>query len=113
MIEAGIDEDPQAYQYNLFGPAASVNTVANDRLGFIKAHLMQLVQLGKLQDDGRKPDILWRHVAWTNFLARQEPILPWVDLLRRYRGEWLRLVGLGQQVGWRWAAWFPASGVAA
>lgn len=113
MIEAGIDEDRHAYEYDLFGPPDAVNAVANEKLDFIKAHLMQLVQLGELRDDGRKPDILWRHAVWTHFLTGQEPILPWVDLLRRYRVEWLRLVGRGQQIGWRWAAWFSASGAAA
>jgi len=106
MIEAGINEDPEAYQYDLFGPAASVNAVPDKALGFLKAHLMQLAELKELRDDGRKPDILGRHLSWTKLLAQRESVRPWVDLLRRYREEWLRLVALGHRMGWRWATWY-------
>jgi 7-cyano-7-deazaguanine synthase in queuosine biosynthesis len=113
LIDAGITEDSNAYQYDLFGSALLTNAVPAPKLDFIKAHLMQLAQLEKLQDDGRKPDILWRHVTWTKFLAEQESILPWVSLLRRYREEWRTLLDRGRTVGWRWATLFSTSGEAA
>jgi hypothetical protein len=107
MIEAGIDEPIGTYQYDLFSGADGVRVVPQEKLAVIKAHLMQLAKLRELQDDGRKPSILWRHLTWSRFLSPQEPVLPWVDLLRRYREEWLRLVRLGQREQWLWADWYP------
>lgn len=66
---------------------------------------MQLGELSELSDDGLCPDILRRHMVGTEVLGAGEGPGPWVDVLRRYRDEWMKIIEKGQERNWQWARW--------
>jgi 7-cyano-7-deazaguanine synthase in queuosine biosynthesis len=105
ILAAGLAEDATGYVRDLFGDNAVVNNIPSEELVYLKATLMQVAELASLLPDGSRPDIFRRHVMGTGLLQAGEPVAPWVDLMNRYREEWLRIVAWGHSRGWRWAEW--------
>lgn len=108
LSAAGISEPAEKYQYDVFGSAAVVNAIPDDELNHLKSTIMQIVSLSDLGSDHPLPETLRRHVYGTRVVSDGESVQPWIDLLIRYRDEWLNLIADGQSVGRKWADWFPA-----
>jgi len=108
LLASGTEEDPALYVHDLFGDAQAVNNLPFDNISYLKATLMQVAELAGLEADGSGPDIFRRHVSGTGLLECNESVSPWVDVMRRYREEWLKIVAWGHSRGWHWADWLAA-----
>lgn len=108
MIGAGIVESDGAYECDLFGESHITNAVSAEKLLPLKATLMQVERLGKLREQSL-PEWFLRYALGTRVAENPASLRGWVDVLLRYRAEWLDLVAFGQSKGWAWARWLPAS----
>ena len=102
MSVAGIGEPRGIYKHDLFGSAKRANRISKDRLKYLKAMLMQVVQLGMLETQGAIPQRFQRHLIGTEVVQPGESLEPIIDLLLRYRHEWLDLAAVGEGRGWSW-----------
>jgi 7-cyano-7-deazaguanine synthase in queuosine biosynthesis len=113
LISGGVPERHERYKYDLFGSADEANAVPERDLVHLKAMLLQIADLDDLTDDGASPDLFRRHVFGTQLLGNNEPVAPWVAVMRRYRDEWRVLVDQAALSGISWAQWLPSSDLAA
>lgn len=110
FLAAGVEEPISAYRFDVFGSGAG--DVPASKLLDLKAALMQVADLSELEDDGRKPDLFRRHLFGTHVLSAGETVTPWIDVHRRYRDEWLRLLDRERTAGVSWASWVSGECVA-
>ena len=111
MIVAGISEPDGAYEYDLFGSSQTVNAIEPTKLANLKATLMQVERLGELRRESL-PEWFLRYALGTRAEEDRDALRSWVDVLLRYRAEWLDLIAMGQSKGWDWAKLLPASAAA-
>ncbi len=111
MITAGIVEPVGAYEYDLFGPPEVTNAIPLEKLNYLKATLKQVDRLGEL-GHRHLPEWFLSYSLGTRVEDSAAALEPWVQVLLRYRKEWLDLVALGQSRGWNWARWLPVSSAA-
>jgi len=111
MIVAGVDESDGAYEYDLFGSSQTVNAVEPAKLENLKATLMQVERLGELRGEPL-PEWFLQYALGTRVVKDRDALRSWVDVLLRYRAEWVALIALGESRGWNWAKWLPASAAA-
>lgn len=111
MIVAGMDEPDGAYDYDLFGEPHTTNSIEPTKLGYLRATVMQVERLGDLHGESL-PEWFLRYALGTRVAENPAALRGWVDVLLRYRAEWLDLIALGQSKGWEWAGWLPASSAA-
>jgi len=111
LILAGIREPGGRYEYDLFGPSEITNSIDPAKLTGIKATLMQVDRLADLR---RRPlpDWFLQYALGTGVENSVAALEGWLDVLLRYRSEWLDLVESGQSKGWKWAGWLPVSSAA-
>ena len=109
LLKAGIEENVNAYQYDLWGKPKTVNRIAPDKLNFLKATVMQVSRLAHLDNGGPGAELFRRHVVGTGMLAPNELPNFWYDVLKRYRDEWLEMLTQGRTAGYRWAAWLNST----
>ena len=79
---------------------------------YLKAMLMQVVQLGMLETHGAIPQRFQRHLIGTEVVRPSESLEPIIDLLLRYRHEWLDLAAVGERRGWSWTKLLGPTGSA-
>jgi len=106
MLAGGVGEKAEQYKFDLFGNAKNANRIPTEELTPLKAMLFQVADLAELSDDGHKPDLFRRYLFGTGVLARNEPVRSWVEVMRRYRDEWRRLVRDANARGIEWSALF-------
>jgi hypothetical protein len=111
MIVAGISEPDGAYEFDLFGQPQVTNEVKPEKLLHLKATLMQVDRLSELRSQSL-PEWFLRYALGTRIDREPNALRCWVDVLLRYRAEWLDLVADGRSRGWHWAGWLPASSAA-
>ncbi len=111
MIVAGMDEPGGAYEYDLFGAPHTTNAIEPTKLENLKATLMQVDRLADLRGESL-PEWFLRYALHTGVAESRAGLTSWVEVLLRYRAEWLDLIALGQLKGWEWAGWLPASSAA-
>ncbi len=111
MMVAGIGEPDGAYEYDLFGTPQTTNAIEPTKLRNLKATLMLVARLGELRGPPLR-DWFLRHAIGTRVAEDRAALGGWIDVLLRYRAEWLGLVALGQSKDWEWASWLPASSAA-
>jgi hypothetical protein len=102
MAVAGIEENG-VYQHDLFGLDHENYQVQEDDLEYLKAFLLQVVNLGPLQSGGPVPHRVRRHLFATNVVSTEESMVPFLRLLSRYRDEWLGIAAEGKDRGLAWA----------
>jgi 7-cyano-7-deazaguanine synthase in queuosine biosynthesis len=104
LFAAGIEEPRDLYRYDLFstGHAPLPRSARNT----INALFVQLYRLADLENGAafHRTDLNYLH--HTEVIAAGESPAALVDLYRRYRSEWLRLIAAGQERGWPWIAGF-------
>lgn len=97
---AGIRENPNFYQHDLLDPHSS--RLDPKKLRYLLAFLRQVDSLGEL-DEGRLPPLIGRHLRTTGLVRPSDPLDPYVELFRRYRSEWYRLLHQARRNGCAWA----------
>jgi len=105
LFVAGIIEPAGTYKHDLF--STTTPEITDDEWAYVKATLMQIELLGHLIADQPLPPLVARHLYGSGILeagARPDAI---VDLLQRYRQEWLGLLRHGRSQGWAWCQWLP------
>lgn len=104
MFVARIQEQPGNYKHDLFGLVERSNAVADKELKYLKACLMQVVQLGLMETEKVIPERIRRHLLGTEVLEPGGSLRPLADLLLQYRHEWLDLVAVGERRGSWWTS---------
>jgi 7-cyano-7-deazaguanine synthase in queuosine biosynthesis len=103
MRVGGIKEPNGTYKFDLFGLQQVVNRIPDRFLKYLKAFLMQVMQLAPLDADNELPRRIRRHLLGSRILGHGESAGPMVEVLRRYRQEWLTIASEGIERGWDWA----------
>jgi 7-cyano-7-deazaguanine synthase in queuosine biosynthesis len=103
FLSADLTLDHDQYLLDVFDPATHV---PRERLDYVAATLMQIIDLVDLSDDAARPAGLSRYLDGSGLRACGEPTA-WIDVLRRYRDEWLRLIHQQHSAGQRWAGLLP------
>lgn len=104
MLVGGIREPSGTYKFDLFGPQQVVNNIPDCRLKYLKAFLMQVAHLSVLDSQDEIPRSLRRHLFGSGIVGHGESPQPVIELLRRYRNEWLTIAAEGKEQGWHWAS---------
>jgi 7-cyano-7-deazaguanine synthase in queuosine biosynthesis len=102
MLIGGVREPRGTYKFDLFGPSRLVNRIPDQRLKHLKAFLMQVVHLAALDSQDELPRRLRRHLLGSGVIGQGDSPLPQIELLRRYRQEWLTIAAEGKERGWSW-----------
>ncbi len=100
LQSAGVDESKSCYQHDLFSDASS--EIPKDKLDNLLAFLMQIDKLSQLDNSDQLPAFVIRHLRATGVIRSDSVPMELVDLYKRYRREWLSLIEIGQQKGWKW-----------
>ena len=110
FYSAGLTIDAGPYLDDIFDPTIPV---PREKLDYLAATLMQVIDLEHLTDDGSQPEVLRRHLEATGLLRFGESPGQRVEVLRRYRDEWLRVIHEQHASGQRWAGLLPEGLIAA
>jgi hypothetical protein len=103
MQVAGISESGESYEYDIFELSSKSEPVPWERLKFLKAFLMQVAQLSDVEQCDHLPRAFERHVLSTGILGRGQPQKGVIDLLARYRDEWIAVASHARRNGHGWA----------
>jgi hypothetical protein len=98
---AGVSEN---CEFDIFGDAVEVNSIPVRELNFLKAMIVQLDDYRDLNGDNPLPLALRSHLA--RIFEPGEDVRPLIEVLRKYRNEWLSVIEDGQRCGRRWAGWY-------
>lgn len=101
---AGISEPDGSYKYDIFD-LCQMESVSVERLQYLKAFLMQIAQLDGLETKDRLPRAFERHVLSTKILRPGESPKGVIELLARYRNEWIATALHARRNGHLWAKW--------
>lgn len=102
MFIGGIKEPRGTYKFDLFGPARLVNRIPDGLLKYLKAFLMQVVHLAALDSQDELPRRFRRHLLGSGIIGPGDSPFLVVEVLRRYRQEWLTIAADGIERGWTW-----------
>jgi hypothetical protein len=103
MLLAGVEEPLGQYQYDFLGTREGFRAIPKGELAHLMATLMQIEHLKELRQGAPIPQRILRHLVGTGVVPPGEACQPWVDLLARYRDEWLTLLAGAQSRGLGWA----------
>jgi len=110
MLTAGIDEAAGAYKYDLFTGHKGTTPTPAKKLEFLKAYLMQVSELQGVQLGEKLPARMMRHLVGTNILQQSDPTAPYVQLLGRYRDQWLDVARQAELRGYSWTKMIGPNG---
>jgi 7-cyano-7-deazaguanine synthase in queuosine biosynthesis len=99
---AGIDEDGNLYGYDFLGQPDLINHLPDNRLRFLSAFLLQVAHLRNIENEERLPSMFERHVV-PGIVPKGESQKGVIELLGRYRDEWLEIVAEARERGHAWA----------
>ncbi len=99
LITAGVDEPSEHYEVDLFSQQA--NEIPPSRLDYLAAILMQVEHIKNISHSR----LFQCHVRGTQVIEAAESEQPLVNLLLRYRQEWIELSAKARAEGLRWARW--------
>lgn len=103
MMVAGIEEPQGTYKYDLFSQDYESSGIEERHLEYLKAFLLQVANLGPLEPGVRVPLRVQRHLLGTNVVPPGESTTAVLNLLSRYRDEWLNLAAHGMvDHDWEW-----------
>ena len=92
-----------SYKYDFLGPAETVNRLPERRLAYLKAFLMQVAQLRGIEASDRLPSAFERHVVGTGIVPKGQSQGRVIQLLARYRDEWMVIASAARESGLAWA----------
>lgn len=103
ILAAGCTEPLNTYKYDVFGDTRAANAVPESKLQYLKAYLMQAVELVVTKGSDRLPNPVVRHLNATGACMTPGE---WDDakrVLSRYGTEWMDVASACRQRGIRWA----------
>ncbi|MCI0738754.1 MAG: 7-cyano-7-deazaguanine synthase [Gemmataceae bacterium] len=103
MVSAGIDETEDVYEYDFLGSPQAANDIPAKRLQFLKAFLMQVAWLKDADTRMQLPPAFARHLISTEILGREQSQEDAIELLARYRDEWMDIASIRREKGHNWA----------
>ncbi len=103
LASAGFTEPEDTYEYDFLGSPHAANNIAPKRVRFLKAFLMQVAWLKDVEVCGQLPPAFARHLISTEILARDESQENVIELLTRYRNEWMAIASERGRKGHNWA----------
>ncbi|MEX2139678.1 MAG: 7-cyano-7-deazaguanine synthase [Pirellulales bacterium] len=103
LATAGITESDCAYEYDFLGSPRAANKIPPKRIQFLKAFLMQVAWLKDVETRGQLPPAFARHLISTEILGRDQSQEDVVELLTRYRDEWMAIASERESMGHHWA----------
>jgi 7-cyano-7-deazaguanine synthase in queuosine biosynthesis len=110
FLSAGLSLDSGQY---LLDPFDAGKPLPREKLDYLAATVMQVIDLVQLAEEDSRPAGVRRHLAGTHLLGQGESPAARLAVLRRYRDEWLRLIHEQHARGQRWAGLLPDSLTAA
>lgn len=111
LIAAGLDLPADRYAHDILNPAC--NALPLDELADLRQHVLQVSDFHRIAPDGSRPQVLRRHLASTQAITAADPAERWVDLLSRYRDEWMTVADRALLRGCRWPRWLDGCRTAA
>ena len=105
LAVANIREPAGKYQYDFLGCPDEFRRIPVKKLNYLKATLMQVADLLALQPTKPLPELVKRHLFGSRIATDDQSALPWVELLMRYRDEWLGLMTDRRTAGLPWVGW--------
>ncbi len=102
ILTAEIEEDAKSYKYDLFANDGVEQVIPTKELRFLKAYLMQVRELERVQLGKEVPDRILRHLLGTRAVQRRDSMSPFVNLFGRYRDEWVNVVRRADKNGYSW-----------
>ncbi len=103
LMSAGVTEPENAYEYDFLGSASAANNISSKRVEFLKAFLMQVAWLKDIENGSHLPAPLARHLISTEILGRDQSQEDVIELLTRYRNEWMAVASEHARKGHNWA----------
>ena len=103
LATAGIVEPDDTYKYDFIDSARGANKIPPKRLEFLKAFLKQVAWLKDIETRGKLPAAFVRNLISTEILGRDESQDDVVQLLTRYRDEWMEVASKNANEGHHWA----------
>jgi 7-cyano-7-deazaguanine synthase in queuosine biosynthesis len=103
MATAGIVEPENAYEHDFLGYPQTESKIPAKRLQFLKAVLMQVAWLSGVESRGQLPSAFARHLISTEILGRNQLQEDLIELLVRYRDEWMVIASEAERKGHNWA----------
>jgi 7-cyano-7-deazaguanine synthase in queuosine biosynthesis len=103
LYSAGIQEPDDTYSYDFLGAAERINALPEKRLAYLKAFLLQVARLQDIENHDRLPPAFERHLIGTGILQRDQSQRAVVELLARYRNEWMKIAADAREQGHAWA----------
>ena len=103
MLMAGIEEPTDRYRFDLFGTGDTPEEVPEHRYDDLKAILGQVVRLSELDGQDEIPRRFRRHLIGSGVIGEDVSREIIVEVLRRYRREWLDLADEATRAGRKWA----------
>ncbi|MEX2288691.1 MAG: 7-cyano-7-deazaguanine synthase [Planctomycetaceae bacterium] len=103
LSSAGIVEPEDVYEYDFLGSACAANNISSKRVEFLKAFLMQVAWLKDIENRSQLPTCLARHLISTEILGRDQSQEDVIELLTRYRNEWMAIASEHARKGHNWA----------
>jgi hypothetical protein len=103
MASAGINEPEDVYEHDFLGSPQAANRIPAKRLQFLKAFLMQVAWLKDVDTGKQLPPAFARHLISTEILGREQSQEDVIELLARYRDEWMAIASERREKGYNWA----------
>jgi hypothetical protein len=103
LTVAGIDEPEGVYKYDFLGSPQAANRIPAKRAQFLKAFLMQVAWLKDVDTHKQLPLAFARQLISTEVLGRGQSQEDVIELLTRYRDEWMNIASDKREKGYEWA----------
>jgi 7-cyano-7-deazaguanine synthase in queuosine biosynthesis len=103
MASAGVSEPEDMYEYDFLGSSQAENRIPAKRLNFLKAFLMQVAWLKDMDAQKQLPPAFARHLISTEVLGLEQSQEDEIELLARYRDEWIAIASEQRRKGHKWA----------
>jgi Queuosine biosynthesis protein QueC len=103
IASAGIKEPDELYEYDFLGSPEAANRIPGKRLQYLKAFLMQVAQLKDVDRRKPLPSAFARYLISTEILGRDQSQEDVIELLARYRDEWMVISSERREKGYKWA----------
>ena len=99
MIVAGIGENQNAYEIDLFSPFGDAT---QKQMATIRAFHQQAIRLAELSNKKFVPGYFRNYLYTTCAVSTDEELAPYIELYRRYQKEWADLIADARLQGFPW-----------
>jgi hypothetical protein len=100
---AGINEPEGVYKFDFLGSPIVTNRIPAKRFQYLKAFLMQVAWLRDMDTRKQLPPAFARQLISTEVLSRGQSQEDVIELLTRYRNEWMTIASDKRETGYNWA----------